>query len=195
MPFLPGCHCPFHRSYRRPIVASAVTGVARCSVWSSLFLASATRLDILLQHFLTFNRRRSSALHPVFQQLVPTAGSLLLHPVCPGGSQVRTPDGFCGRWWSRTTAAPRRPASSQHLSSRSTFLCRRALRLSARSFLRLLPRDSIAASCHRARRISGGRFLINPDDSLQFPLLDHPVNLMLWICPPRAFLVTVWPYH
>lgn len=32
MPFRPGCHCPFHRSYRRPLVASAVTGVARCSV-------------------------------------------------------------------------------------------------------------------------------------------------------------------
>lgn len=39
MPFRPGCHCPFHRSYRRPLVASAVTGVARCSVWSSLFFS------------------------------------------------------------------------------------------------------------------------------------------------------------
>lgn len=37
MPFRPGCHCPFHRSYRRPLVASAVTGVARRSVWSSLY--------------------------------------------------------------------------------------------------------------------------------------------------------------
>ena len=43
------------------------------------------------------NRHHSPALHPVFQQLVPTAEVYYYTPLSVGGSQVRTPVGVCGR--------------------------------------------------------------------------------------------------
>jgi len=49
-------------------------------------------------------------------------------------------------------------------------------------------------SGHSSRRISGGR-LFRLHKPLQLAFLNHSVNLVFRIGPPRAFLLTVRPYY
>ena len=81
IPFLPGCHRPFHRS-------NCLRSLPLLSLWLLAFRYLCFFLLLLLlpsRHYASafphVNRLRSPALHPVFQQLVPTAVGLLLHPV------------------------------------------------------------------------------------------------------------------
>lgn len=50
-------------------------------------------------------RHHSPALHPVFQQLVPTAGNLLLHPSALVVLRYAPLMVFCGRWRTRTACS------------------------------------------------------------------------------------------
>ena len=96
MPFLPGCHRPFHRSNcLRSLPLLSLWLLTFLFVWISFF-ASAT-LSILC--FSMSSRQPSSLSGP--SPRISTAGAYccrsIITPRRLGGSQVLTPDGVCGR--------------------------------------------------------------------------------------------------
>lgn len=72
---------PFPSFQLSSLVASAVTVVARFLLFVISFFLLLQPSRYYASAFPHVNRLRSPALHPVFQQLVPTAVGLLLHPV------------------------------------------------------------------------------------------------------------------
>ena len=75
------------------------------------------------------------------------------------------------------------------------FCCRTAsvLRCNCLALLPLNLSANLPASSFASRLYRG--IILRLHQPLQFPFLNHSVNLMLRISPPCTFLLTVWQYH